>query len=104
MAEKLRKLITHEEEVVGIIVGYSDYIDNIFIKPEHRRKGIAKEAVLAYVEGNLDKGIKFHMLNSNEEGLAFFNSLFELKVIHIGAIDTLYEIVKVKEVSDEATT
>lgn len=92
-----REQITLDGEVVGIIGGYSDYISCLFVKPEHRRKGLAREAVIKFVDGNLDKGVKFHILNSNEEGIAFYNSVFDLKAIYKNEIESLYEIVGVKD-------
>jgi len=98
MAEiERREQITLNGEVVGVIGGYSNYINCLFVKPEHRRKGLAREAVLKFVEGNLDKGIKIHILNNNAEGIAFFNSVFELNIVYKSEIDTLYEILGINK-------
>ena len=99
MAEiERREQITLDGEVVGIIGGYSDYIDCLFVKPEYRRRGLAKEAVLKFIDGNIEEGIRFYLLNDDAEAFAFWNSFCELKIIRQNPIVTLYEIVKVKEV------
>ena len=94
---EIREQITLDGKVVGIIGGYSDYIDCLYIKPEYRRRGLAKEAVLKYINGKIDEGIRFYLLNDNEEGLAFWNSICELKTVRGNSVVTLYEIVKIKE-------
>ena len=38
-------VIEHNGEMAGIICGSADYIDCVYIKPEHRRKGLASVAV-----------------------------------------------------------
>lgn len=97
MAEiERREQITLDGEVVGIIGGYSDYIDCLFVKPEYRRRGLAKEAVLKFIDGNIEEGIRFYLLNDNTEALAFWKSFCELKIIRQNPIVTLYELVKVK--------
>ena len=67
------------------------------VKPEYRRKGLARQAVLKFVEGNLNYGIRLHIINNNNVAYDFWSRIFELKEIGANAVDTLYEIVKIKE-------
>lgn len=90
-------LIKAEGKVVGIISGAVDYIDCVYVLPEYRRRGLAKKAVMDFVDGYLHYGIRLHIINNNEVALKFWNSLFELQKIGSNEIDTLYEIVKVRK-------
>ena len=89
--------IVADNKVVGIIVGFTDFIDCIYIVPEYRRRGLARQAVLKFVEGNLDYGIRLRIINNNNVAYDFWSKIFELKKIGTNAVDTLYEIVKIKE-------
>lgn len=88
--------IQYDGKVVGMVGGFTDYIDCLYVLPEYRRKGLAKRAVLDFVKGNLHYGIRLHIINNNEPAKAFWNSLFELKEIGSNEVDTLYEIVRVR--------
>ena len=94
---KIVKPIIADGKTVGIIGGFIDYIDCVYIMPEYRRKGLAKKAVLDFVKGNLHYGIRLHIIKNNETAKKFWNSIFELKEIGGNEVDTLYEIVKERE-------
>ncbi len=89
--------ITYEGQVVGIICGAPDYIDCIYILPEYRRKGLAKEAALSWYEENKQYEIRLHIINKNEGAKAFWNGVFQLREIGDNEVDTLYEIEGVRE-------
>lgn len=89
--------IKADGKIVGMVGGLTDYIDCVYVKPEYRRRGLARQAVLKFVEGNLDYGIRLHIINNNNVAYDFWSKIFELKKIGTNAVDTLYEIVKIKE-------
>lgn len=94
--------IIADGKTVGMIGGFIDYIDCLYVLPEYRRRGLARKAALEYVDGNIKYGIRLHIINSNEVAKRFWHSLFELKEMGRNNIDTLYEIVSVKgETTDE---
>lgn len=83
--------------LVGMVGGFTDYIDCVYVKPEYRRKGLARKAVLKFVEDNLNYGIRLRIINNNDVAYNFWSSIFELREIGRNSVDSLYEIVKVKE-------
>ena len=83
--------------IVGMVGGYTDYIDCVYVVPGYRRQGLAKAAVLKFVEGKLNNGIRLHIINNNTVAKKFWNSIFELEEIGRNYVDTLYEIIKIKE-------
>lgn len=89
-------VIEHNGEMAGIICGSADYIDCVYIKPEHRRKGLASVAVKEYVRESGAEGVRLHILNNNDVALRFWNGLFRLSKIEENTVDTLYEIIGVK--------
>ena len=91
------KLIKRNDEVVGLFCASPDYIDCIYILPEHRRKGIAKETVLEHWRENKDYDMRLHIINKNRPALRFWNSIFNLVEIGSNDIDTLYRIMSEKE-------
>lgn len=90
------KLIEENNEVVGLICASLDYIDCIYILPEHRRKGIAKKTVLKHWEENKNDDMRLHIINNNKPALEFWKSIFKLEYIGANEIDTLYRIGGVK--------
>lgn len=88
--------IFFEDKLVGVVAGNFDYIDCLYVQPEYRRKGLATKAVLKYVEGNLGKGIRLHIINNNSAAYKFWNKIFRLRKIESNAVDTLYEIIRIK--------
>ena len=89
-------------EVVGMIGGFTDYIDCMYVLPEYRKRGLARKAALKYVHGKLSYGIRLRIINNNEVAKKFWHSIFVLKEIGNNSVDTLYEIVDVrKEKTDE---
>lgn len=93
---KIFEPIIADGKLVGMCAGFTDYIDCLYVLPEYRRKGLAKKTVLKFVEGNLDYGIRLHIINNNEVAFKFWNSVFELNQIGTNPIDTLFEIKSIK--------
>lgn len=94
-----RDMVVHDIEYEGKIVGifcvaYGEYIDCIYIQPEYRRRGLAKDTVLNWAKGN--RNIQLNIINTNAPAKAFWNSVFELRKVDSGEVDTLYEVVKIK--------
>jgi ribosomal protein S18 acetylase RimI-like enzyme len=86
--------ITYNGKTVGIICGSPSYIDCVYVMPEYRKKGLAKQAVLEYYERYGKKRlIRLHIINNNTAAQKFWNSIFELKPLEWSLTDTLYEIV-----------
>lgn len=91
------KDIEYNGVVVGIFCAFADYIDCVYVEPEYRRKGLAKQVVIDWVKRHINYGVRLHIINSNEPAKAFWNSLFELKEVGSNPIDTLYEIVRIRD-------
>lgn len=73
------------------------YIDCLYVEPEHRRKGLAKNAVLFFYEYVKSKEyfiqeIRLHIINENKAAYAFWKSIFELEIIEQNFVDTLYRV------------
>lgn len=79
---------------MGIIEGFPDYIDSIYVLPEYRRKGLAKKAVEDFIGEDNPRGVQLVIINNNEPAKKFWNSLFELREVQSNPVDTCYEIVR----------
>lgn len=75
-----------------LVGGFTDYIDCLYVLPQYRRKGLAKKAVLKFVKGNLDCGIRLHIINNNLVAFKFWDNIFELEEAGSNTVDTLYQI------------
>src|SRR5574344_621012 len=84
------------EKEIGFMCAINGYIEGIWIEPEYRRKGKAKQMVFDYIS-RYDMPNRLHILNNNEPAIKFWNSIFELREIEITNIDTLYYIARLKE-------
>lgn len=89
--------ILFEGKQVGIFCVYPNYIDCVYVEPEYRGKGLARQAVMSWVnrQGNV-LGTRLHIINNNVVAKAFWNSLFALEVVQSTPVDTLYTIRHVK--------
>lgn len=87
-------------ELVGFLMVENGYIDGIYVEPSHRRKGLARQAVMCYVD---DYGLpdRLHIINVNETAKKFWYSIFDMRILDVNGVDTLYEIVGLKEWEDD---
>ena len=76
------------------------YIEGIWVEPEHRRRGKAKQMVFDYIS---KYGIpsRLHILNNNIPAQKFWNSIFNLSKVEETNIDILYSIIGVKEMESD---
>ena len=91
------KLIEENGEAVGLFCASPDYIDCIYILPEHRRKGIARKTVLKHWEENQSYDMRLHIIKKNKPALDFWHSIFKLEEVGENEIDYLYRIAGVKD-------
>ena len=76
---------------VGFLLVIDGYVEGIYVKPEHRRKGYARNAVIGYI---LNRGLlnTFHVINKNRTAKKFWFSLFKCHVVESTEVDTLYQV------------
>ena len=91
--------IVYDGKTVGMVGGNLGYIDVVYVLPEYRRKGLAKKAVLEWYNRHKSpyENTKLHIINNNIPALRFWESIFDLWEIGHNEIDTLYEILNVKD-------
>ena len=82
-------------ELVGFLIAINGYIEGLYIKPEYRRQGLGKKAVLDFIRQG-GRAERLHIVNNNKIARKFWFSIFELRKIESTPIDTFYEIVRVK--------
>jgi ribosomal protein S18 acetylase RimI-like enzyme len=88
--------IIEDDKQVGIMCyirqdGFA-YIDAIYIKPEYRRSGIARNTVLNWYEDFKDTEIRLHIVKKNHPAYKFWNSIFRLETIEETFLDVLYKV------------
>lgn len=93
--------ILYEGKIVGMLCTYPNYIDCIYVLPEYRRKGLAKQSVLDWVEKNGHRGIRLGIINRNMVAKQFWDSLFILEEVSSNSVDTFYEVVGLKSQDTE---
>lgn len=81
---------------VGFLIVIDGYVDGIYVMPEHRRKGIAKKAVMDYLKsgGMINR---LHIIRTNTPALKFWKSIFVLKPENDCPVDVLYRVVKLRD-------
>lgn len=95
------KRIMCGEELAGFLIVINGYVDAIYVKPEYRRQGLGRDAIVSFLisGGHIDS---LHILNNNKQAKAFWESLFELKVVSKTAVETLYQVTQPKQPLIEA--
>lgn len=81
---------------VGFLIVINGYVDGIYVMPEHRRKGIAKKAVMDYLKSG---GVitRLHIIRTNTPALNFWKSIFVLETENECPVDVLYNVVKLHD-------
>lgn len=96
------RLLIHEGKAVGFLMVVERYIEGIYVQPEYRRKGIARNAVLEYIREHpalepQELMLKLHIVNTNKAAKKFWFSIFDMHKIDKNPVDTFYEIHGLKE-------
>ena len=73
------------------------YIDALYILPYYRRKGLARKAVLEWLDDQRETEIRLHIIHKNKVAFDFWNSIFELDDIAENEIDGLYRVTGVRK-------
>lgn len=91
--------IVCDDKVVGMVGGVRGYIDCVYVLPEYRRRGLAKKAVLEWYNRYKSpyENTRLHIINNNVPALKFWKSIFKLRIIDVNNVDTMYDILGVKE-------
>lgn len=81
---------------VGFLIVIDGYVDGIYVKPDYRRKGIAKKAVMDYLKRG---GVitRLHIIRTNTLALNFWKSIFILEPENDCPVDVLYRVIRRKE-------
>ena len=81
---------------VGFLIVIDGYVDGIYVMPEHRRKGIAKKAVMDYLKSG---GVitRLHIIRTNTPAIKFWKSIFVLEPENDCPVDVLYNVVKLHD-------
>ena len=83
--------IKYDGRVVGFLIVIRGYVNGIYVEPEYRNKGLARQAVLDYLnEGGFIATL--HIINTNTTAKKFWNSIFILEEIDTSPVDTLYRV------------
>ena len=88
--------IKENNEEIGLLLVKDKYIQSFYIKPEYRRKGYGKKAILDYIN-QYGMPTDLTILNTNYPALDFWNNIFILEPIDVNPIDTYYKIISLKE-------
>lgn len=84
-------------KTVGILCTKdAEYIDCMYVLPEYRRKGLAKQAVLEWYEKNKNNDVRLHIIHKNITARIFWFSVFKLEPIDGNELEGLYRVKGVK--------
>lgn len=95
--------ILYDKKIVGMLCTYQDYIDCIYVLPEYRRKGLAKQTVLDWFRKNGHRNIRLAIIHRNMVAKQFWGSLFVLEEVSSNSVDALYKVVGVKSQDTKET-
>lgn len=81
---------------VGFLIVIDGYVDGLYVMPEHRRKSIAKKAVMDYLKSG---GVitRLHIIRTNTPALNFWKSIFVLEPEKDCPVDVLYHVVRLSD-------
>ena len=78
-------------KTVGFLMVWDDYIEAAYVRKEYRRRGLMRDAVKKCVE-EYGRPMHLHIVNGNTGAYAFWSSIFDLRLVEVGVIDTHYYI------------
>ena len=88
--------IIYDNQKVGFLLVIDGYVEGIWVNPEYRRKGLAKKAVLDYINNGGEINI-LDVVRTNVNADLFWNSIFEMEQLHTTFCDKRYRVLGVKE-------
>lgn len=83
-------------KVVGFLLVHDGYIEGAYVREDHRRKGLMRNAVKNYVS-RYGLPNDLHIVNRNKVAYAFWSSIFNLGILDVNRVDTHYAILGMKE-------
>ena len=91
---KYVEYIKCEGKTVGMIGGNPGYIDVLYVKPEYRRRGLAREAAISWYRKYKQpyEAVRLHIITRNFAAKKFWSSVFVLTELGSDEVDGLYEI------------
>lgn len=88
--------IIYDNQKVGFLLVIDGYVEGIWVQPEYRRKGLAKKAVLDYINNGGEINI-LDVVKTNVSADLFWNSIFVMEQLHTTFCDKRYRVLGVKE-------
>ena len=88
------------EKEIGFMCVINGYIEGIWVEPEYRRRGKARQMVFEYIL-SYEMPQRLHILKNNEPAIKFWNSIFDLRKVEETNIDILYSIIGLKEMESD---
>ena len=82
--------------IVGFLMVIDSFVYAIYVRPESRRKGLAKKAVRDYVNGG-GNIVRLSIIPTNIEGQKFWDSVFYMTVISYNESTVTYQVDGLKD-------
>lgn len=92
------KVIEADGKAVGFLAVIGGYIEGIYVHPDYRRRGLARKAVLDYIDAGGEIG-SLHIVKGNKPAEKFWRSIFILEKDELAPtnpVDTFYIVKGVK--------
>lgn len=93
------KVIEIDGAIVGFLAVIGGYVEGIYVHPEYRRRGLARQAVLEYIENGGEIG-SLHIVKGNKTAEKFWRSIFFLEKDDLAPdnpVDTFYTVKGLKK-------
>lgn len=88
--------IESDGHCIGFLMIISGYVEAIYVEPAFRRHGLARKAVLDYID-NGGSILNLHIVRGNKVAERFWRSIFNLEVDMESPVDILYRVKSVKK-------
>ena len=96
------RLIECEDQIVGFLAVIRGCAEALYVRPEFRRRGLAKKAVQAYLEenGNRSDAINsIHLMHTGSaarEAMRFWNELFKTERVESTLVDAYFDVLEIR--------
>lgn len=87
-------------KLVGILLTQPHYIHSVYVLPEYRRQGLAKEAVITWYlnrgDQYVDIPVKLDVVDKNKAAVDFWHCIFDLHVEELDSVSHRYTVIGLK--------
>ena len=89
--------VSYDGKTIGFLMLDGNYVDSFYMKPEYRGRGLGRLFIIGQYRKDNCRWRDLRVVKENHVAIAFWNNVFNLRLIDTNFCDFHYEILGLKE-------